>query len=169
MSEPDRDLGRDPFVAGRRGRTFGQRSLPNPTTVVLMVLCVGAGVGACAAQQVSGVPAAQDAAQTVVTLRIGESITPPGSTSVVTVTDVSDDSRCPADANCVWAGDATVTLRIQPAKGPAETAALHLNRPDARSATAAGLHLSLERLEPEPQAGRPIERGRYLAAIVISE
>ena len=94
---------------------------------------------------------------------------PPESTTVVTLTDVSDDSRCPTDATCVWAGDATVTLRVQPVSGPAETVALHLNRPDARSATAAGLHLRLERLEPAPQAGRSIERGGYLAAIVISE
>ncbi len=150
---------------------------------LLLVLCASLAEAACAAatvppREVPGqaappqpapVATAREAGETLVTLRIGESVTPPGSTTVVTLTDVSDDSRCPTDATCVWAGDATVTLRIQPAKGPAETAALHLNRPDARSATAAGLHLRLERLEPAPQTGRPIERGSYLAAIVISE
>ena len=155
---------------------------------MLVVLCASLAEGACAAAtmppreapgqaapppptppQSTPAATAPDAAETLVTLRIGESVTPPRSTTVVTLTDVSDDSRCPTDATCVWAGDATVSLRIQPAKGPVETVALHLNRPDARSATAAGLRLRLERLEPAPQTGRPIERGRYLAAIVISE
>lgn len=112
---------------------------------------------------------AQDAAETVATLHIGESVTPPGSTTVVTLTDVSDDSRCPTGANCIWAGDATVTLRVQPAKGAAENVALQINRADARSATAAGLRFRLERLDPAPQVERAIERGAYVAAIAISK
>ena len=119
--------------------------------------------------QPAPVATAQDAAETVATLHIGESVTPPGSTTVVTLTDVSDDSRCPTGANCIWAGDATVTLRVQPATGAAETVALHINRADARSATVAGLHFRLERLDPAPQVGRPIERVAYVAAIVISK
>ncbi len=118
--------------------------------------------------QATPVVTAQDAAETVAALHIGESITPPGSTTVVTLTDVADDSRCPTGAHCIWAGDATVTLRVQPAKGAAETVALHINRADARSATVAGLRLRLEHLDPAPQAGRAIERGAYVAAIVIS-
>ena len=38
-----------------------------------------------------------------------------------------DDSRCPPDVQCVWAGDAEIALRWQPASGDARDVALHTN------------------------------------------
>ena len=38
-----------------------------------------------------------------------------------------DDSRCPPDVQCVWAGDAEIALRWQPASGGARDLALHTN------------------------------------------
>ena len=111
-------------------------------------------------------PTAPGQPTTIVTLRIGESFTPQHTTTSITFEDVSDDSRCPTDAPCVWAGDATVTLRVQPATGPSERVALHVTT-GARSATVAGLHLRLERLEPAPATSRPIDRELYRAAIAI--
>jgi hypothetical protein len=116
------------------------------------------------------VPAStQDDAETSATLRIGESVTLEGSHTAITVADVSDDSRCPVDATCIWAGDATVTLRVQPSKGDAETVALHVGQPEARSVTVAGLRLRLERLEPAPRAGQTIAREQYRVVIAISK
>ena len=111
---------------------------------------------------------AQPDAATVVTLHIGASVTPPGSTTVVTFTEVSDDSRCPTNVTCVWAGDVAVTLRVQPAKGAAEVVTLHTGLANAQSATAAGLRLRLERLEPSPTFGKPLDRGAYVATIAIA-
>lgn len=112
--------------------------------------------------------AEQDDAETLATLGIGESVAPPGSTTVVTVTDVSDDSRCPIDVTCVWAGDATVTLRVQPAKGEPRVVALHVGRPDARAATAGGLRLRLDRLDPARESGKTIARHQYRVVIGVS-
>lgn len=36
-----------------------------------------------------------------------------------------NDSRCPPDVQCVWAGDAEIELRWQPASGPAQDTPLH--------------------------------------------
>ena len=36
-----------------------------------------------------------------------------------------NDSRCPPDVQCVWAGDAEIALRWQPASGRAQDIALH--------------------------------------------
>lgn len=36
-----------------------------------------------------------------------------------------NDSRCPPDVQCVWAGDAEIALRWQPARGRAQDIALH--------------------------------------------
>ena len=38
-----------------------------------------------------------------------------------------DDSRCPPDVQCVWAGDAEIALRWQPAGGGTRDLALHTN------------------------------------------
>ena len=38
----------------------------------------------------------------------------------ITFEGVSDDSRCPRGAQCVWAGDATVAVTLRPPKGAAD-------------------------------------------------
>jgi len=38
-----------------------------------------------------------------------------------------DDSRCPPDVQCIWAGDAVIALRWVPASGPARDLQLHFN------------------------------------------
>ncbi len=111
---------------------------------------------------------AQQDADTRIALRIGESVTPPKSTTIVTLTEVSDDSRCPTNVTCVWAGDAAVTLRVQPAKGATEVVTLHTGLANGQSATAAGLRLRLERLEPRPTFGKTLDRSAYVATIAIA-
>jgi len=137
-----------------------------------VTLCAWLSVTACAAapppQQPSLATPVQDDAEAIASLRIGEPFTPSGSTTVVIVTDVSDDSRCPIDATCIWAGDATVTLRVQPPKGAAQTIAMHVGKAETRTATAAGLRLRLERLEPAPRAGQTINRDQYRVVIAIA-
>ena len=131
-------------------------------------LSTGAWTAATAVAPLSPVTSAQDDGETVATLRIGESITPPGSTTVVTLSGVSDDSRCPSGANCIWAGDVTVTFRVQPVKGDAQVVALHLSGQDARSAIAVGLRLRLERVDPAPKLGETISPDQYRAVVAIA-
>ncbi|MDQ3040268.1 MAG: hypothetical protein M3R16_10805 [Pseudomonadota bacterium] len=38
-----------------------------------------------------------------------------------------NDSRCPPDVQCVWAGDAEIALNWVPANGPARDLELHFN------------------------------------------
>jgi hypothetical protein len=145
---------------------------PVSAMVLIVALCgwsvAAPGSAAIAVEPLSPVAFAQDDAETVVTLRIGESVTPSGSTTVVTFTAVSDDSRCPDGANCIWAGDATVTFRVQPAKGEAQVVALRFRGQDARSATVAGLRLTLERLDPAPKVGETISGDQYQVAVAIA-
>jgi len=139
------------------------------SVVVLYAAIVGA--TACAAARTSDVPrtrAAGSSAEVVVTLRIGESITPDGLRATVTLLDVTDDSRCPSDATCVWAGDATVTVRVETPDADAAAVALHTGLADRRTAEASGLRLTLSRLDPLPVAGQPVPREGYRAAIAIS-
>lgn len=164
----------EPGAETRRDSGFGgHKSFPVQTTAMALALVVWTSVCACAAAgppetaATSADASAGNDGEVVVTLRIGESMTPPGTKAVVTVIDVSDDSRCPVDATCVWAGDATVTLRVQPAAGAAESVSLHIGLADSRSATVAGLHLRLEGLEPARRSDQPIERDQYRVALAV--
>lgn len=111
---------------------------------------------------------AQTAFETRVTLRVGASTTPPKTTTAVTFVGVSDDSRCPAGARCVWAGDATVTLRLQPAGGEARPLVLHSARAEQRTGEAAGLRITLERLEPSPRVDQPLDPAGYTVGLAIA-
>jgi hypothetical protein len=47
---------------------------------------------------------------------------------------VTHDSRCKPDVQCVWAGDAEVAFEWRPAGGDAETFSLHTGKGDKRHA-----------------------------------
>ncbi|MBP7776307.1 MAG: hypothetical protein KA371_04210 [Acidobacteria bacterium] len=146
----------------------------SPALIILLILTLApTALAACTPaprpHDAASAPTGPDGQEAVTTLRIGESFTAPGTRTVVTVENVSDDSRCPADADCVWAGDATVTLRVQPAAGPAEHLALHVSDASSHSATAGGLRLRLVRLDPEPRAGQSINREQYVVAISVTK
>lgn len=156
----------------RRSRRIPDgKPLAATTAVAVLALAVWFGAVACATAVVPRATGPDAGAgnddEIAVTLRIGESSTPQGTNAVITLTDVSDDSRCPVDVTCVWAGDATVTLRVQPGGGAAEVVALHIGLADSREATVAGLGIRLERLEPARRSDRPIARDQYRVVLAV--
>ena len=98
----------------------------------------------------------------------------PGNTIVVQGTDtalrfegVSADSRCPGDAICVWAGDATVRL-VAMTTGNASTS-YELHTVDLKPVRHRDLTIALESLSPYPFASLgPIKPGDYRAALRIT-
>ena len=152
--------------------TFSGTKSCRALTLSFAVLCATiAAAGACAAASTPGAAratAARGVAEVAVTLRIGESASPQGFGVTITLLDVTDDSRCPADATCIWAGDATVNLRIERPDAAATVVELHTGLADRRTAAASGLRLTLSRLDPLPVAGQPVPREGYRAAIAIS-
>lgn len=151
-----------------RGRAADRASKSSPALTAWLLVVLGVcGANGCA-RAAAPAPAVPTPPDLHATLRIGESLTATAFGAVITVMDVSDDSRCPVDATCVWAGDATVTVRVQPQGGTDDVVALHTGRPEAQSAVAAGLRLRLERLEPAPVSGQSIARDQYRVAIAVS-
>lgn len=67
---------------------------------------------------------------------------------VATPQSVEEDSRCPINARCVWAGRAIVTVRIDGA-GWRETELLTLGEPHATH----GITITLTSVEPGKMAG----------------
>jgi hypothetical protein len=97
-------------------------------------------------------------------LAIGQSVHLAGTSTTVTFEAVPQDSRCPTNVQCVWAGNAEVRLRIATGNSRVETS---LNTGvEPRSASAAGVQIELVEVTPAPVAGSPaIPAGDYRARL----
>lgn len=74
----------------------------------------------------------------------------------VTVRSVSEDSRCPKDVTCVWAGQVTVQATLEKGKEK-KTGPITLNQP----ITFEGVTLKLIQVDPEKESGREISPSDY--------
>jgi hypothetical protein len=77
---------------------------------------------------------------------------------------VQEDSRCPGDATCVWAGDAVVGLEVD---GRGVRAAHQLHTYEKRGVRHESLTITLMELSPYPFVSRPIQPGDYRATIRV--
>jgi hypothetical protein len=89
----------------------------------------------------------------------------------ITFEAVPEDSRCPKDVDCVWAGQAQVTLQVQ-APGQSLATLTLITMPDQTTPTPAnyaGYNIELLDLAPYPQQlaeQPPLEQ--YLATLQVS-
>ena len=96
------------------------------------------------------------------TLRYGSTMTIAG--KAITFTDVNE-SRCPKDVTCVWAGDAAVRL-----ESGGEVLVLHTNGSAGPSeGKLAGLTITLIEVKPEPVGSGEIRKADYLVTIRTAE
>jgi len=81
--------------------------------------------------------------------------------------DVPQDSRCPSDVVCVWAGEATITLEA--VKGvQLKTFNLTVGAGSQNdSADFAGYTITVVGLEPYPKASNPTKKSDYVATIQV--
>ena len=101
-----------------------------------------------------------------VVLAPGEQTTVPG-VGAVRFEAVANDSRCPGDATCVWAGDATVRIVVSASGGTSSTYELHTF--DLKPVQHFDLTISLEALSPYPFASKgPIPPADYRATMKIT-
>ena len=70
---------------------------------------------------------------------------------------VQSDSRCPMDALCVWAGDATISVTLNPANGPTESREMH-TQPTGSQIWYANYTITLTALAPYPDRARKFWR-----------
>jgi hypothetical protein len=99
-------------------------------------------------------------------LRPGESVAVSGAALVVRFVAVADDSRCPADAQCVWAGDATVQLMVRSERGGEQSVDLHTQLEPNETALG-GYRIRLRLLAPLPRAGQPVAPRDYVATLRV--
>jgi hypothetical protein len=104
----------------------------------------------------------QQAAADGFNVRFGQTVTVAGTR--ISFTEIND-SRCPKDVACVWAGDAAVTLQ-----SGSERVVLHTNaQAGSTSGTLGGVTVTLADVRPEPAGLNPPPKTEYVATIRLSE
>lgn len=82
----------------------------------------------------------------------------------ITPLQVEEDSRCPADAVCVWAGAVKLLVKLERETEIQETV-LTLGSP----ITFAGERVSLDAVSPAPRAGKTIAPEEYRFSFLVTE
>jgi hypothetical protein len=97
------------------------------------------------------------------TLAPGQASTVDSTSVRVEFMRVSGDSRCPADAICVWGGDALVHIRVS--DGGSADYELHTGDQSRASITHGGMRVELVQLQPYPFSSRTIPPEDYRATL----
>ena len=97
-------------------------------------------------------------------LRVGEIGTLPGTPITIAFHEVTEDSRCPANAVCVWEGNAQVALTLASPGGRLDG---RLNtRTDPTRIAFGGASIAIVSLVPYP-TGEEIDPGTYVATFEV--
>lgn len=114
----------------------------------------------------SVIPAAAAAQHTeTVRVQINKEKRFPKSKLSVRFVELVEDSRCPTDTNCIWAGNAKIKIRVV-ASGRSQELTLDTNGPQ-QAATAEGYSIKLIGLTPAPRSNIRINRNGYVATFEI--
>ncbi len=79
-----------------------------------------------------------------------------------------EDSRCPQDVNCVWAGNAKVTVKVTNRRGESKTFDLNTNL-DAKSVKFDGYEIKLGDVTPYPRSNIRIDPSGYTASFTVTK
>jgi hypothetical protein len=105
-------------------------------------------------------------------LKAGRVVALDGGRLRVRLVRVESDSRCPADVDCVWAGNAEVLFEVG-ARGGAGKTTLTLNTNASPERPGEGRYgrytLKLVGLAPRPRSTAKIAPGQYTATLLVSK
>ena len=85
----------------------------------------------------------------------------------VTFQQVLEDSRCPVDVNCIWAGLAEVSLRVA-VSGNEEELSLSTSPPD-NSAVFENHTFWLIKVRPVPRANQNMDSSAYFVTVMVDK
>ena len=89
-----------------------------------------------------------------------------GTAITVAFRGVTNDSRCAVDVQCVWAGNAAVSVSIAEGTGPSTDATLNTGI-DPKSIVIGGHTVRLVGLKPAPHSGKAIPPQDYIATFEV--
>jgi hypothetical protein len=80
---------------------------------------------------------------------------------------VIEDSRCPTDVNCVWAGNAKIEVLITDKRGGTKKAVMNTTRGPLGDQHN-GYAIYLTSLTPTPKSGKTIKKQSYVATFNVT-
>ncbi|MFD0684817.1 hypothetical protein [Actinomadura fibrosa] len=101
------------------------------------------------------------------TLAPGQTARVDGGNLAVRFVGVTNDSRCPSSVQCMWEGDAIVTVAVTPSGGRTASHELHASRANGKSVTVAGQVLRLVALAPARTSTDPVPASAYRARLRV--
>jgi hypothetical protein len=99
-------------------------------------------------------------------LALGKTAALSGSDYRITFTRVTEDSRCPVDVQCVWAGDGKIELTVSRRGSAGETRVVSLTPPNSE-VTVGGLKIRFVSLAPTPRQSEPSASRAYIAQLLV--
>ena len=103
-------------------------------------------------------------------VRVGRAVTFKRESLRLKFASVENDSRCPKDVTCVWAGNAEVLIEVS-TTGARGKRTLRLNTNASRQSAGEGRYrrytVKLVGLSPYPRSGHKIEAGEYTATLLV--
>lgn len=149
------------------------------TTTRLLVLAFGAFVLISLMPFGSGIVMSADSAGDEVTqarvgqefsVKLGQQLKIEGEDLQIKFAAVTEDSRCPADVNCIWAGNARVALDLIENKCTTRiTVNTQSNSQAADEGKSGRYRVKLVKLDPYPRTDRKTAPGDYSATLLISK
>ncbi len=79
-----------------------------------------------------------------------------------------EDSRCPTDTNCVWAGNAKVTIKVINRKGESKTFDLNTNL-QPQVVKFENYEIKLGEVAPHPKSNIRINANGYNAVFIVNK
>lgn len=125
---------------------------------------------ACAGATEPGVELANSAldADGSLVMAVGDEVRVEGTTLRVAFLGLENDSRCPVDVTCVWAGDAEVALALAVGTGPSVPSVLHWNTQMGPASAEAGPYkVTLVAIEPVARSDHEIRDDEYRVRLKV--
>jgi hypothetical protein len=101
---------------------------------------------------------------TLLTLSVGREVRAPDGVMRIAFLAARNDSRCPADVQCVWAGNAEVEIGVAFGEGPTVPYVLNTGL-EPRSVDLGTYQLTLMELRPAPVSTTSIPPATYVASL----
>jgi hypothetical protein len=103
------------------------------------------------------------------TLQIGQEAVIVNESLTIKFAAVTEDSRCPKGVTCIWAGRAVSKLEIVRSNQSSSILLEETGGTDGYSTMSYELYRLQYRIEPYPEAGKPIEARDYRLLLTVSK
>jgi hypothetical protein len=102
-------------------------------------------------------------------IKYGEEVTVKGEGLKLKFDSPVDDSRCPRDVTCIWAGDAKIVISVRRGNGQQSKMELHTNGQFRQAGKYQRYVIKLVALDPYPRTSAKGKPSAYVATLLITK